>query len=98
LIAGNVDTGDISIFIKLHKNSNPAVDYNNLPTKVFKRELFIGDNYMNDKRDVAELQQLKNLAIDYQQRLTMAQIIYQQRPIKLLFDIKTALATVIYIY
>jgi hypothetical protein len=92
----DADTAKLSISIKLHRNSNPVVDQSNMPTKTFKGKLFIGDNYMNDKRQVEQLQKLKNCVMTYN-KVAMGDIVYQQRQIKVLFDFMTDEATCIFI-
>lgn len=98
------DTSKITLAIKLYQNSNSVVDQNNMPTKTFKGELFIDNNYMNDKRKIEQLQKLINCSVDYKEisfesrsRIVLCKIVYQKRQIDVLFDFETNEATCIFI-
>ena len=85
----------ISISLKLHKNSDPGVDHNNMPTKPFKGELYIDSNYMNDKRTIEQLQDLNNISIKFQtstflgrNSIIMAYLFYQKKASGLCLIIK----------
>jgi hypothetical protein len=90
------DTTQLSIAIKIQRNSNEEVDQNNMPTKVFAGSLFIGDNYMNDKRQVEQLKKLNDCIMTYN-KVFMSVLVYQQRQIKVLFDLMTHEVTCIFI-
>lgn len=97
------DTAQLSIRIKLKKNLDNYVDQVNMPTQRFKGELFIDDNYMNDKNSIEQLQKLKKCRVTYNEHtfntgrtvIVSGNVIYQQRRIGLLFDIQTNEITVI---
>ncbi|HWR31937.1 MAG TPA: hypothetical protein VN451_00310, partial [Chitinophagaceae bacterium] len=61
------DPKSLGIGVKLHKNSNPGVDWNNMPTKTFKGELYIDNNFMNDKRTIDQLKKMENCTVSYQE-------------------------------
>jgi hypothetical protein len=67
-----------------------------MPTKVFKGSLFIGNNYINDKRQVEQLQKLKDCIMTYN-KVFLSVIEYQQRQIRVLYDIMTHEVTCIFI-
>ena len=91
------DTAKLSIGVKLHRNSNPDVDQNNMPGRTFTGEMFIAGNYMNDKRQVVQLQQLKECKLLFNHESTMGYLFYQQRKITVLFEFRTDQATCIFI-
>lgn len=101
-------TSQLMIGIKLKRNSNDEVDNNNLPTDVFKGELYVGDNYMNDKLSIEQLRTLKDCRLDYKQisftlqqspsTISQAKLIYSTKAYNLLFDSKTVQLTCIFIY
>ncbi|MCX6205128.1 MAG: hypothetical protein NTZ19_02605 [Bacteroidetes bacterium] len=90
------DTTQLSIGIKIQRNTNQEVDQNNMPTKVFAGSLFIGGNYMNDKRQVEQLKKLDDCIMTYN-KVFMSVIVYQQRQIRVLFDFMTHEVTCIFI-
>ncbi len=102
------DTTRLSIAIKLYRNSNPSVDQNNMRTNPFKGELYIADNYMNDKRTVEQLQKLNNCTLQYKQNhlsingqphtITFANLVYQESLVNILFDSDTNETTCVFIY
>lgn len=102
------DSTRLSIAIKLYRNSDPVVDENNMSTKPFKGELFIGDNFMNDKRTIEQLQKLNNCKLEYKQShlsfsgqprtITIANLIYQESLINILFDSASNETTCVFIY
>lgn len=104
----NADSAGFSMGIKLQRNSNGEVDFNNLPTDIFKGELYIGGNYLNDKKTIEQLQQLQNCTLDYKQTdLTMqyspvsiiiGKLNYLKKSYRLLFDSKTAQLTCIFVH
>ena len=90
------DTTHLFVFIMLYRNTNPLVDQNNMPTKTFKGELFIGNNYMNDKRRIDQLQKLDDCLVSFEEStfashtgITICNIIYQKRSIRVHFDFQT---------
>ena len=94
----------ISIGLKLYKNSGSFDYQNNEITGTFKGVLFIGENYINDKRKLAELQTLKDCSISYQEStmndhtvIYNCKIIYKKRNIVVLFDYETNEMTNIFI-
>ncbi|OIR12797.1 hypothetical protein GALL_58640 [mine drainage metagenome] len=98
------DTTHLGVAIKLYRNTDPAVDQNNMATRTFKGELFIDENYMNDKRTIEQLQKLKNCSVTYKEStfsshtgIVICNIIYQKRPINVRFDFMTNQLTCIFI-
>jgi hypothetical protein len=94
----------LGIAVKLHKNLNPAVDWNNMPTKTFKGELFIDNNYMNDKRTIDQLKKMENCTVSYQVSsfaghtgIISCNIICLDKDIRALFDFQTNELTCIFI-
>ena len=110
LVFSKSDTlnSQLMIGIKLKRNSNEEIDNNHLPTDVFKGELYIGDNYMNDKLTIEQLRALKDCRLDYKQTsltlqqspsaITQAKLIYSTKAYNLLFDSKTVQLSCIFIY
>jgi hypothetical protein len=98
------DPATLAIGVKLHKNSNPDVDWNNMPTKIFKGELYIDNNYMNDKRTIGQLNKLENCTVNCQQStfagrtgIVNCNIICLDKEIRALFDFQTNELTCIFI-
>jgi len=98
------DSSTLSVAIKLHKNTNPEVDRNNMPTNTFNGDLFIDINYMNDKRKISELQKLKNCSVSFKESpfashtgIVSCTISYQKREIRALFDFQTNELTCLFI-
>jgi len=98
------DSSNLSVAIKLYKNSNPEVDQNNMATKTFKGQFFIDSNYMNDKRTTEQLQKLKKISVSCKEstfakrtRTVFCDIFYAKRGIKALFDFQTNSLTCIFI-
>ena len=79
-----------------------------MSTNPFKGELYIADNYMNDKRTIEQLQKLNNCTLQYQQShisafgqphtITIANLIYQESLVNILFDSDTNETTCVFIY
>ena len=90
------DTTKLSIGIKLYRDTDPKEDKGNGLTKPFKGQLYIADNYINDKRTIEQLGQLKNctVTVDYASVGSYSSniggdIVYQQSVIRIVFDTKT---------
>ncbi len=90
------DTAKLSVGIKLYRDTDRKVDRQAELTETFKGELLIAGNYMNDKRTIVQLQQLKNCAVRVSQAtvgsyssIIGGDIIYEQNIIRLSFDIRT---------
>ena len=100
----NYDPNALALAIKLHKNTKPDVDWNNMPTKIFNGELYIDGNYMNDKRTIDQLQKMQNCKISYRESsfaghtgITQCQIICLDTDIRALFDFQTNELTCVFI-
>lgn len=100
----NYDPNALAIAVKLHKNTNPGVDWNNMPTNIFKGEFYIEGSYMNDKRTIAQLQTMPNCKVSYQESsfaghtgITQCKIICLDSDIRALFDFQTNELTCIFI-
>ena len=90
------DTTKLSVGIKLYRDTDPKEDKQSELTETFKGQLFIADNYINDKRTIEQLQQLKNCSVTIDQAslgsystIIGGDIIYEQNIIRLSFDRKT---------
>jgi hypothetical protein len=59
------DSTKLSIAIKLNRNSDPRVDMTNMATDRFKGDLFFANNYINEKKRINQLQELKDCKITY---------------------------------
>ncbi len=57
------DTTKLSVGIKLYRDTDAKEDRQSELTKPFAGELYIADNYLNDKRTLDQLQQLKNCRV-----------------------------------
>lgn len=90
------DTTKLSVGIKLYRDTDTKEDKQSELTEPFKGELYIADNYINDKRTLEQLQQLKNCSVTTStvslgsySSLIGGDIIYLQNIIRLSFDRKT---------
>lgn len=98
------DPAALALAVKLHKNTKPDIDWNNMPTKVFNGELYIDGNYMNDKRTIDQLQTMQSCKVSYQESsfaghtgITQCQIICLDTNIRALFDFQTNELTCVFI-
>lgn len=98
------DSSNLSLAVKLYKNTDPEVDRNNMSTKSFHGELFIDTNYLNDKRRIDQLQKLSNCLVSYKESTFLSHtgiincnIFYRKREIRALFDFQTNNLTCIFI-
>jgi hypothetical protein len=102
------DPTKLSIAIKLNRNENPVVDISNMDTKRFTGDLFIGDNYMNDKKTIEQLKMLTNCKVTFKgfasnvpgfpyAGVHSADIVYQKAPISLIIDFITKEVTCVFI-
>ncbi len=99
------DTTKLSIGIKLYRDTDPKKDKQSQLTDTFKGKLFIADNFINDKRTIQQLQQLKNCSVTISQvslgaysTVIGGDLIYQQDVIRLSFDSMTRELTSIFIH
>jgi hypothetical protein len=103
----DADSAGLTIGIKLQRNSNNEVDFNNMSTEVFKGQLYVGGNY-NDKKTIEQLQQLPNCTLDSKRTsfnmqgtpvsLILGRLSYLSKTYQLYFDSKTAELTCIFIH
>ncbi|HEX4875389.1 MAG TPA: hypothetical protein VFV31_01875 [Chitinophagaceae bacterium] len=98
------EPNDLAVAVKLHKNTNTGVDWNNMPTKIFSGGLYIEDNYMNNKRTIDQLQTMQNCKISYQESsfaghtgIIQCNIVCLDSDIRALFDFQTNELTCIFI-
>lgn len=56
-------TTKLSVGIKLFRDTDAKKDKESELTQTFRGDLYIADNYMNDKRTLSQLQQLKNCRV-----------------------------------
>lgn len=99
------DTAQLSVGIKLYRDTDKKEDRENELTEPFKGELFIADNFINDKRTIEQLQLLKNCSVtrSYVSLGTYSypiggDIIYLQSVIRISFDKKTNELTDVFIH
>jgi hypothetical protein len=90
------DTTKLSVGIKLYSDTDPKEDKQSELTETFKGQLFIADNYINEKRTIEQLKQLNYCTVTVSQAslgsystIIGGDIIYEQNIIRLLFDRKT---------
>lgn len=90
------DSTKLSVGIKLNRDTNKKEERKDELTETFKGELFIAGNYINDKKTLEQLHQLKNcyittthVSIGFNSSLIGGDIIYLQNIIRLSFDSKT---------
>lgn len=97
------DTVALSIGIKMNSNLNWYVDQSMMPTKTFTGSFFIDDNYMNDKKTADQLKQLRNCTISdeplafHSKGIIFRDIVYQKRPVSVVFDFLANTVTCIFI-
>ena len=96
----------LHIGIKLHEELDPKMDKSRSQLKSkFKGELYIGDDYMNDKRTLAQLKNLKSSTFtlstmmfgSYNQVLG-GELIYEGQQIRISFDKETSKLTTLHIH
>ena len=99
------DTTKLSIGIKLYRDVDPKEDRQKELTETFNGQLIIADNLINDKRQITELQALKNCRVTVDQvvlgsykAIIGGDIIYQQNIIRLSFDKRTNELTSVFIH
>jgi len=99
------DTSKLSVGIKLYRDTDPKEDRQSELTEPFKGELFIADNYINDKRTLEQLNQLKNCSVTMSSvslgsfsSIIGGDIVYLQNIIRLSFDKKTRQLNAIFIH
>jgi hypothetical protein len=99
------DTTQLSIGIKLYRDTDKKEDKQSELTDTFKGQLYIADNYMNDKRSIEELEQLRNCRITISKAslgtystIIGGDIIYMENVIRLSFDKTTKELKAIYIH
>ena len=99
------DTTKLSVGIKLYRDADSKEDRQSELTEPFKGELYIADNYINDKRTLEQLQQLKNssvttssVSLGSYSSLIGGDIMYLQNIIRLSFDRKTSELKAVFIH
>lgn len=101
------DKTKLSVVIRLHPYSNSKLEANAATGKLYSGQLFIGENYINNKRHLADLQGLENCKVTVKkaffgvrndERIIEGNIIYQQNIIKLSFDPSTEQLTSVSIH
>lgn len=99
------DTTQISVGIKLYRDTDPKKDKEKELTEPFKAELFIADNFINDKRTMEQLQTLKNCTVtrSYVSIGTYTypvggDIVYKESIIRISFDKQTNELTDVFIH
>jgi hypothetical protein len=99
------DTTILSVGIKLYRATDARDDRRNQLTKPFTGELYIADNYINDKRTLEQLNELKNCSVtvtsvsfgSYSQVIG-GDIMYQESIIRISFDRLTDELTGVFIH
>ena len=99
------DTTKLSVGIKLYRDTDAKEDKQSELTEAFKGQLYIADNYINDKRTIDQLKQLKNCSVTIMNAsigsystILGGDIIYEQNIIRLSFDIKTTELKAVFIH
>lgn len=99
------DTTQLSVGIKLYRDTDKKEDKENELTEPFTGELFIADNFVNDKRTIQQLQLLKKCSVTTSyvslgsySYLLGGDIIYQKSIIRISFDKKTNELTNVFIH
>lgn len=100
------DTTKLSIGIKLYPYHISKEEANNgMPGRPFPGQLFIAENLINNKRQVSELQKMKNCSITVSEAtfgsyktIIGGDIIYKQNIIRLAFDRQTKELTEVFIH
>jgi hypothetical protein len=99
------DTTKLSVGIKLYRDIDSKEDRQSELTETFKGELYIADNFINDKRTLEQLQKLKNCSVTTSSvslgsytSLIGGDIIYLQNIIRLSFDKKTSELKAVFIH
>lgn len=99
------DTLQLSIGIKLHRDTDTKRDKREELSETFAGQLYIADNYINDKRTIEELKHLKNcsvtvtqVSLGYYSKIIGGDIIYGENVIRLAFDSNTTELIAVYIH
>lgn len=99
------DSTKFSVGIKLYHDSDAKFDREEAWKGVFKGQLYIADNYINDKRTMAQLDGLENCRVTYEQlrmgsytSILGGDIIYGKNIIRLALDYHTTELNAIYIH
>ena len=100
------DTTKLSVGIKLYSNTiDKEEKVHGLPGRAFSGQLYIAENFINDKRQIAELQKLNNCTVTVDEAVIGSyrtiiggDIIYKQNIIRLTFDRQTKELTSVIIH
>ncbi|MFD2920199.1 hypothetical protein ACFS6H_10795 [Terrimonas rubra] len=99
------DTVKLSVGIKLHRDTDTKRDKREELSETFAGQLYIADNYINDKRKIEELKHLKNCSVTvdqaslgYYSKIIGGDIIYGENIIRLTFDSNTTELKAVYIH
>ncbi len=99
------DTSKLSIGIKLHPYTDKQQERQSELKDTFKGQLYIAENFMNDKISIEQLKKLNNCSVTVTQlsfgsysSINGGDIIYEQNMIRLAFDTKTNELKMIFIH
>lgn len=99
------DSTKLSIGIKLYRDTDNKEDRENELTEAFKGQLYIAENFINDKRQIEELQNLTNCSATVSKATSGSystiiggDIIYKQNVIRISFDRQTKELTNVFIH
>ena len=87
------DSTQLSVGVKLYRDTDKREEKQSELTEPFKGQLFIADNFINDKRSIEELEKLKNCSVTVSKAslgsystIIGGDIIYKESVIRLSFD------------
>jgi len=99
------DTTKLSVGIKLYRDSNKKIDRENELTETFQGQLFIAENFINDKRRIEDLEKLQNCTVTVSEAtlgsystVLGGDIIYKENIIRLSFDQRTNALVEVFIH
>jgi len=99
------DSTQLSIGIKLYRDTDPQNDRESELTETFKGQLYIAGNYINDNRQIDKLQDLENCSVTVSEAtvgsfstIIGGDILYGENVIRLSFDRKTKELIAVFIH
>lgn len=99
------DSTQLSVGVKLYRDTNKREEKQSELTEPFKGQLFIADNFINDKRSIEELEKLKNCSVTVSKAslgsystIIGGDIIYKESVIRLSFDKTTKRLKALFIH
>jgi len=99
------DSTQLSVGVKLYRDTDKREEKQSELTEPFKGQLFIADNFINDKRSIEELEKLKNCSVTVSKAslgsystIIGGDIIYKESVIRLSFDKTTKRLKALFIH